>query len=213
MKPIERTEFSSSIYGVKLYIDDIELIISKIQNLSNNFKISDNDNIYQDLDELRKYKGDNPQLIKIENRENFDLLFIRIVENIASINCRGEAFLKEAYEIEEIFIKRRKHPIITYFFNPENTKSNLINFTIILGVYYSYKGFYLKETLDFRNGIFGIVVGLLFILITLLNQNFNGRIELKRKHESSFWEKNKDAILIAIISAIITGVITYLIQK
>ncbi len=85
MEPIKRNKFSSSIYGVKLYIEDVELIVSKIKNLSNNFQISDNDNTYQDIEELRKYKGDNPQLIKIENEENFNFIFIIISENIADL--------------------------------------------------------------------------------------------------------------------------------
>lgn len=212
MKPIEKNEFSSSVYGVKLYRDDIELIISKIESKSN-FNISDEDNIYQNVEELIKYKGYNPKIIKLASTENFNYIFIRITDNIASITCRGEAFLRDAYEIEKLFLKRKKNPIITYFFNQRNAKFNLLILTIIISIYYSYQLLYLKQKFEYKNNFIGIGFWLIVLLITLLNQNFNEKIELKRKHESSFWNKNKDAILVAILSAIFGGIITYIIQK
>lgn len=213
MKPIEKNEFSSSILGVKLYLDDIELIISKIQNLSDNFQISDDDNIYQSIEELREFKGDNPRKIKIENRKEFSYIFIGISDDIANVTCSGELFLKEAYEIEKIFIERKKSPTITYFFNPINARNNLIVVTLLLATYYAYKTFYLKQITDFKGVTWVLVIWGTIFLVTLLNPNFNRKIELKRRHETGFWKKNQDNILTAIISIILTAIISYLIQK
>lgn len=212
MKPIERNEFSSSVYGVKLYRDDIELIISKIESKPN-FNISDEDNIYKNIEEFIEYKGYNPKIMKLATTENFNYIFIRITDNIASITCKGEAFLRDAYEIEKLFLKRKNNPIITYFFNPRNAKFNLLILTIVISIYYSYQLLYLKQKFEYKNNFVGIIFWLIILLITLINQNFNGKIELKRKHESSFWDKNKDAILVSIISAIIAAIITYIVQK
>ncbi|CDT28693.1 membrane hypothetical protein [Sphingobacterium sp. PM2-P1-29] len=118
-----------------------------------------------------------------------------------------------AYEIEKLLLKRKKNPIVTYFFNPNNAKNNLIILTIFLSFYYLYKIVYLKQEFEIKNNSWGIGFWLTVLLIILTNQNFNGRIELKRKHESSFWEKNKDALLIATLIAIITVIITIVITK
>lgn len=212
MKPIESNKFSSTIYGVKLYIDDIELILSKITSINDTYIISDDDNIYESLDELKLYKGNNPEIIKIEAKDGdsfkFEYLFIRIAENIGSITSRGEKYNKLSYEIEKIYLKRKNNPFITYFFNQKNAKNNLIFLFLFFGGIYFYKTYFLKEVVDVKKSFWPIIVWLIIFFITLINSNLNGKIELKRKHEDNFLKNNKDAIIIVIITAVITYLLT-----
>lgn len=212
MKPIEQNKFSSTIYGVKLYIDDIETILSKITLSNQSFKISDDDNIYEDLEELKKYKGDNPNIIKIESKSNFDYMFIRIVENVCSIISYGETYNKIAYEIEKIFLKRKNNKFVTFFFNSRNARNNIIILSLVYFGYYLYKTYYLKQIVDIKQSIWTIIIWLLILLITLINPNFNGKIELKRRHENSFFKNNKDKLLVAIITFLVTAFIAYLVS-
>lgn len=55
--------FNSNIPGVKLYLDDIEHIIDILKIENTTIEISDEENIYESIDELRKIKGNNPKLI------------------------------------------------------------------------------------------------------------------------------------------------------
>ena len=191
MKPIETNKFSSSIYGVKLYIDDIELILSKIESVKDTYIISDDDNIYENLAELKQYKGNNPGIIKIEAKSedvlHFEYLFIRITENIGSVTSKGEKYNRLAYEIEKIYLKRKNNPFITYFFNQKNARNNVIFLFLILGGIYLYRTYHLKEVVDVKKNIWSIIIWLIIFFITLVNSNFNGKIELKRKHEDSFF--------------------------
>ena len=209
MKPIEQNKFSSSIYGVKVYIDDIELILSKILSLNETFTISDNENSYDNLEELKKYKGNNPSIIKIDSNNKFNYLSIRIFENVASVNSYGNEYNKIAYEIEKIFLRRKSHPFISYFFNTKNARNNIIILSIVLSGIFFYKTYYLHESVNLKQNIWYVVAWLIILLITLMHPNFNGKIELKRRHENSFLKNNKDSILIATITAIITAIITY----
>lgn len=208
MKPIEQNRFSSTLYGVKLYIDDIELILSKILSINETYTISDDENLYVDIEELKKYKGDNPKIIKIESKNNFNYLFVRIVENTASILTFGEIYNKIAYEIEKIFIKRKNNPFVTYFFNPKNAKNNIIVLFVILGGIYLYRTYYLKEVADIKQNIWSVIIWFSILLVTLINPNYNGKIELKRRHENNFFKNNKDTIIVAIITAIVTYLLT-----
>lgn len=208
MKPIEKNKFSSTLYGVKLYIDDIELILLKISNINENYTISDDDNVYTDIEELKKYKGDNPKIIKIESKNDFNYLFVRIVENTASIITFGEMYNKIAYEIEKIFIKRKNNPFVTYFFNPKNAKNNIIVLFIILGGIYFYRTYYLKEAIDIKQNIWSVIIWVLIYLVTLINPNYNGKLELKRRHENNFFKNNKDTIMVGTIIAIVSYLLT-----
>jgi hypothetical protein len=208
MKPIEQNRFSSTLYGVKLYIDDIELILSKILSINETYTISDDENLYADIEELKKYKGDNPKIIKIESKNNFNFLFVRIVENTASILTVGEMYNKIAYEIEKIFIKRKNNPFVTYFFNPKNAKNNIIVLFVILGGIYLYRTYYLKEVVDIKQNLWSVIIWFSILLVTLINPNYNGKIELKRRHENNFFKNNKDTLIVAIITAIVTYLLT-----
>lgn len=214
MKPIEVDKFGSSTFGVKLYIDDIELILSKIESIGDTYIISDDENIYENLEELKQFKGNNPKVIKIEARgENtlhFEYFFVRIAENIASVTSKGEKYNMLAYQIEKIYLKRKNNAFITYFFNQRNARNNVILLFIILGGIYFYRTYYLKEIVDVKQNVWSIIVWLTVFLITLTSSNFNGKIELKRKHENNFFENNKDTILVAVITAVVTYLLTLL---
>jgi hypothetical protein len=215
MKPIKQNKFSSTISGVKLYIDDIELILSKLSTINENYTIFDDENIYEDLDELKKYKGFNPSIIKIESKsenDGFNFIYIRILENIASIRSYGENQNRIAYEIEKIFFKRKINPFIRFFFNSKNAIFNITLLTPILAIIYVYRTYYLKENISVKQNLWPLIIWLIILFLALLNKNTNGKIELKRRHESNFMKNNSDAILLVIITAILTAVITYLIS-
>ncbi|WJS95828.1 hypothetical protein NYQ10_05075 [Flavobacterium johnsoniae] len=214
MKPIEQNKFSSTISGIKLFLDDIELILSKFSALNENYILFDDDNIYENLEELKHYKGNNPKIIKIELKNevgSFNFLYVRIVEDLGSVSSYGEKQNKIAYEIEKIFLKRKNSPLIRYFFNPKNAVYNIITITTISCLIYCYKTYYLKEIVNIKQNLWPIVLWFVILFFTLLNKNSNGKIELKRRHESSFLKNNKDSILLVIITAIFTAIITSII--
>src|SRR5690606_33126312 len=116
------------------------------------------------LEDLNQYKGNNPKIIKIESLNKFDYIFIRIVENVSSVTSRGSVYNKIAYEIEKIFLKRKNNPFVLYFFNPKNARNNIIVITIAFSAIYAYKSYYLKETVNIKQGTLFLVLWLLVLL-------------------------------------------------
>lgn len=112
--------FNSNIPSVKLYLDDIEHIIDILKSDTAIIEISDDENTYESIDEIRKVKGNNPKLIKIEGKLPdglFEYISIKISEYSLTIYVhQSEQFIKTAYEIERL-ARTKKRPAIYSFFN------------------------------------------------------------------------------------------------
>ncbi|ESU25068.1 hypothetical protein FSS13T_18610 [Flavobacterium saliperosum S13] len=215
MKPIEKLINTNVIGGVKIYLDDLELILYKLHQSGFNTIISDDDNMYDSIDELKQFKGNNPKIIKIEAHNNdlpLEYIYIRIVDNVSSVLSNGKNVLAASYEIEKILANRKNKFIYTYFINPKNALINLILISSIALFAFIYKSIYLKQQYNKIEWLGIILIWSIIYLYTLLNPNTNEKIELERKHEDNFFKKNKSAILVGIIIAIITAIITLIID-
>jgi hypothetical protein len=60
--------------------------------------------------------------------------------------------------------------------------------------------------------LFSTVI-MIILLISLINRAVNFKIRLSRKHDTGFFKKNLDKILLIIIGSLIGGLITLLFQK
>lgn len=207
--------FNSYIPSVKLYLDDIEHIIDILKSDNAIIEISDDENTYESIDEIRKVKGNNPKLIKIEGKLPdglFEYISIKISEYSLTIYVHhSEQFIKTAYEIERL-ARTKKRPAIYSFFNSRNSKTNIVlNIILAFGFYLTYAFIY-KKDYSIKIWLYFILFwGFIFIL-SELNPNSNTKIELKRRHESNFWEVNKEKILLVIITSTLTALITLLIR-
>lgn len=213
----ENKYFNSTINSTKLYLEDIESIISKIENENIKIEISDNENVYESISELKSIKGNNPKLIKIEGtlKNTFlEYINVRITEFSSTIYVHNsESLLKNAYEIEQILISK-KRKLIYSFFNSYNAKINIIFNLVISSILYLVYTLFFKKDFNYTIWIYIILIWVLIFFISELNPNSNTKIELERKHDLNFYEKNKDKILFGIVTTIIGiiigAVITYL---
>jgi hypothetical protein len=207
--------FDSNISSVKLYLDDIEKIIHILRSENAIIKITDEENTYDSIDEIKTIKGINPKLINIEGKLQdvfFEYIYIRLTKNSLIVTVyNSEKLLKAAYEIER-FVKTKKRPIIYSFFNSRNSKVNIVlNIILSFGFYITNALIYQKDY-SFKIWLYIIIFWSIILLLSELNPNSNTKIELKRRYESNFWEVNKDRILLIIITATITTIITILIK-
>lgn len=205
--------FNSVIPSVKIYLDDIEFIIDILNSENTIIEISDEENTYETIEELRKIKGNNPKSFKIEGKLQ-DGLFEYISISLSAYSLRiyvhhSEKFLKTAFEVER-FAKTKKRPAIYSFFNSRNSKINIvINIILAFGFYLTY-AFIFEKDFSIKIWLYLITFWCFIFILSELNPNSNTKIELKRRHESNFWEVNKDKILLVIITAIITALISFL---
>ncbi|MBS7230355.1 hypothetical protein KHA90_04905 [Flavobacterium psychroterrae] len=213
----ENKYFNTTINSTKLYLEDIENIISKIENENIILEISDNENVYESIAELRSITGTNPKTIKILGTLTssfLEYITIRITESSSTIYVHNsDTLLKPAYEIENLLISKKRKLIYSYF-NSYNAKINLLCTLLIGFVVFLVCTFITKENFNYTIWVSIILLWTLIFLISELNPNSNTKIELERKHELNFYEKNKDKILFGIVTTfigiIIGSIITYL---
>jgi hypothetical protein len=143
---------------------------------------------------------------------SFEICHLRISDVGSYITVYGKPeLISLGRELEKI-LKDRQRKWYFSFFNSFNSKNNLIVITILSIGFWIYSKY--KETdFNFRIWVSLFVFWLLILLYSELNPITNSKIELVKKHEISFYQRNKDKILIGIVMAILGALITLFIKK
>ena len=166
--------------------------------------------VHSSLEELKEVKGQNPELRKINGKfEDFSLEYIsvRITEYSTSIYVHNsERLLKIAYEIERLMISRKRKKIYSWL-NSRIAKINIILNLILLFSSYIYFEFLIKKPHNFSFWFYLILFWSIIFIISVLNPQSNTKIELERKHQLDFFKKNRERILLILITAIITTIV------
>jgi hypothetical protein len=216
MKKREQKQIHSSIKHVKLYREDIEKIISYLDIEGVNLEISDNENVYESLDELQNLKGYNPNLVVLTatlEKLSFDLLTVRITQfGVYIFMQHSEVLQMPTYQIER-FIYGKKKSLISRFINSRFAIYGLSLSTLLAFVHYLQSMGASSDdfNMNFFIGLFSFW-GVLLIY-TELNPDTNTKIELNRRHEKNFYQKNKDKILLMLITAVVTGIVTFMLSN
>lgn len=215
MKKVENSTLTDSIPRTKLYLDDVEYVLSKLSSLNLNIEISDDDNVYDSLEELIQTKGLNPKLIKIFGKQKeqlFGFILIRLSNLASTVHVQNdEKLLKIGYEIEK-YLTSRKRKKIYAFFNSQNAKLNIvINSVLAVGVYI-YSTYVRKTAFNYIVWICIVLLWIFIFFLSELNPDSNTKIELDRKHNLNFYEKNKDKIILALLGVAFGALVTFLIN-
>lgn len=204
----------TTISSTKLYLDDIELIMAKFEMYHLSIEISDDENIYDSIEELVKIKGKNPKTIKILGRvKDVPSEFIQVIltQNTSSVATRNSNdLLKIGYEIEKLYNERKRKKIYV-FFNSLNAKLNVLTNSVFAIAFYLYYNLNGKTNESYVAWLSFIVFWVVIYILSELNPDSNTKIELERKHNLSFYSKNKEKILFGIIMTIIGASITLVI--
>lgn len=215
MEKIQETNFKKSILRTKLFIEDIEEIITKMKSNNLDVEITDSENKYDSLQDLIEHKGKNPKLIRLTGKRKeltFDFLNIRISDIGSHIYINGKPdLISLGYELES-FLKNRKRKWYHSFFNSDNAKYNLILNSVLLLVFWLYSNFK-GAKFNSQLWLFILVFWVAVFLYSELNPMTNSNIELVKKHELSFYKRNKDKILIGVSMALLGSLITLLIKS
>lgn len=200
MRKKTEEQFIEIIRGVRLYRDDIEYILDRFQKKSLSAKITDSTSIYESIDEVIKYKGNNPVELFIEGTDNKkqELVNIKIEKAKVTIFSMGsESMFTFGFEMKD-FISSK---IILFF------KIPLFIIWILAMISLTFWAGLQKSWLIWLC----ISLLVIWILAHIHRITYNG-LTLSRKHEYGFWKRNKDKIILGIITAILGSLVTLLIQ-
>ena len=200
MKKIPDLTYSSIEYrGIKLYRDDIELILSILNENGFNVQIKDKTFEYESLDELIEKCGIIPSYFEISGEKEIN-------HHTASVNLyfkRKEFRLYARADKESKLVSGTLRDV----FEPKSTRLyKVLNpfiwyITIVLAaIFYPANFFTIRQAPFWVHSIFALCSAL-FIFSGLYRQ-FRHQVILKRKHEGGFWKRNADKIWLLVIGTI-----------
>nr|WP_276904092.1 hypothetical protein [Pedobacter kyonggii] len=200
--------FSCIIRGTQIFKEEMDYIISKCQQKSIQFKISDNDYVYEDLEELINNKGTTPKKVELKGKLEstlFSSLDITLETAQVSIVAYGsDDLFSFAHELKDYLL--RKVPVYYKLLNPQ-VWGVIVWLFIMCWLYIRPSG----ET-QFRNNwfLYSATAFLFLWAISFVYRRINFKVNLIRKHEHGFFNRNADSLKVALIGAIIGAVLTML---
>lgn len=208
-----QTSNTATVKNTKYYLDDLQGLLALLNDHELKIELSDSDNIYDSLEDLQKHKGNNPKELNITGRtKGFNSIHIWMKNGGTTIYCTNDQeLINLTYAIEK-YATERKQKWYETSFSAANAKVNIVFMLIIavaLWVYSNYKG----EIFSYKFWLYIIGFWMLVWVYGEMNSATNSRMELERKHETSFYNKNKDKIFFGILMAIIGSIITLIISS
>lgn len=209
-KKTSPTQLGITTGSIRIYRDDLEEIITILKEVCKEVIIEDNEYRYDSLDEVLTKHGPNPKQLSINSRDPLVIFNVRIKPRHTTLGTSGDGDnLAPYFRVKQILETKMggiKHYMLSLV--PSFTGFGLIFLHVGLNKRFGSSGW----TYWLRLSTFVIVGISILVLQTLYNQGAFTKISLKRKHEeATFWTRNKDTIWVAVIAALIGGLITWLI--
>lgn len=215
MKKKHEEYFNSAIPQTKIYLDDIEDILEILKENDINVEISDDDNIYDSIDELVVVKGKNPKKIKLHGRKEekpfFEWINIELTRTGSTIYVNhSRNLLLPAHEIEKLLMTRKRkqiYSVVNTRFAKGQIKSNSLVALAFVLLSSGYEKFFYPG-MAFAG--FALIWAVVFI-IAELNPDSNTEIELERRHNRGIYTRNKDKIIVGVLMALVGAGLTLLV--
>lgn len=208
MKQKKKERFIDVIKGVQFFREDIEYIISRCQSQSINLVISDENNIFENIDELANYKGNRPSKIELKGKLEtvlYSYIHISIESGRVIISTDGSEQLYSFGHELQAFIKSK---IPWYYKVSDPWLWGAITILLIaFGLPIHENN---SEIIKYQGTLWFVLFFGTIWLISIASRYFNFTINLSRKHEYGFFKKNSDKLILAFISSIIGAFIALL---
>ncbi|MBA3445914.1 MAG: hypothetical protein H0T58_13830 [Gemmatimonadales bacterium] len=194
--------------AVRLHLDDVEEIIDRFRQAELSVVISDGTYEYDTIEELRESRGTHLGHFSVQRLKSIAggaggiaSIFVGFHGPRADLMCLHPENLGELPAEIGALLSRRS---VGY--------STSGTFFLILTVTYLAGVVIFRSSPEVRTALLGAAVGafLVFLVITL-RRSRSGAL-LQRKHEGGFWKRNRDAVILLCIGALMGAVLTYLVN-
>jgi len=198
---------------VRLYLDDLEHIIERMERDDLGIIISDTDSEYESLEEISEYRGSVITNISITGRKKEDLPYIQIsfsCDNIALILHGEDEKLTILWHEFKGFLKS-KFQWHQFILNPWIWLFVLLGSPAIL-VWSMVFG----APTEFVIPTYFIFLGCASVplLISYLLRQYYPLLYLDRRHKiMNFWQRNRDNIFLLIIGGLLGATIKWLLDR
>ena len=195
--------------GVRLFRDDIDVIMSTLEDKNYKFQVSDRDFEYTTLDELIENRGDRPSFFQIsgEGKEKtFNSVNIYFEKERIRLHSFGQESAKVLFsELRDIF--ETKYSRIYKWLNPWVYFSASFLISAILWVTFGIN----PRAVDIPLLRVLVVIFTTAWAISGLYRYNTPQVVLSRRHEGGFWKRNADKIILLAMGAGLGILFNYLI--
>ena len=204
MKQKKETYYSERIKGFVVFRNNIEEALNILTDNGLSVTLQDDKHFYDNIDEIIRNVGNSPKKIKVEarNKETYESVGLTFDKNELSINCQGsEQMYSLGFRLKNYFSETI--PWHYKVFNPW-----IFFFTSITPIYTITLAFD-KITNELTRPWILVLFAISFLLWLFsyfLRKNTYG-IRLVKSHEHGFWKRNKDSLIVTLISTIIGAVL------
>jgi|GEM_PF-6395124 len=194
------------IRGTQIFKEDIDYITLKCHQKSVTLKISDNDYVYENLEELIANKGKTPNKVELKGKLEsimFSSLDIVLEPRKVSLTAYGsDDLFSFAHELKAYLLN--KVPVHYKLLNPQLW--GIITWLLFMCWLYIRP----NGGAQIRNNYFlyAAVTFLCLWIISFANRRINFKVNLVRKHEHGFFKRNSDALILMVISAVFGSLLT-----
>jgi len=210
----KRSDLSRHLSPVKLFLNDIEEIITIIQSVCPEVNIANRDYEFESFEELKENSGHRLKELKISghstvlSNRSYVSLDIKKYDIFLYSGAESEAVVGVWYTLKE-FLQKKAGWISRFL--------NAVVWFWIFWIWLLISVILLETTkkyIEVHNivepfAIIALGAAFLFLLLSLLKHWRGSIIYLERKHKvSNFWERNRDNIITGLIGAIIGATIT-----
>ena len=195
---------------VKIYKEQIKLIVDKLAELDETW-IAVNDYVLSSFEEIDDFKDVkiNELFIHSQYKESLDHLYLKVIKNQCTLLATTDStFMQGIFAYIEKIISERKRKCrwiesLFYFVAPFGTTISLL--IIQLKVYES-------ETLEYIGySLFGVMVLIIVLYLSTIGMR-KSEVIISKEQKNNFWKRNKDTIIVAVITSILSILFTLFTQ-
>ncbi|MCK4644187.1 hypothetical protein KAU32_11210 [bacterium] len=206
MKKVPQS-FSESFTLATIYLDDINNIIDLFEGEGIKYEIVINNNLLDDRNELDEF--DNMQEIKITTREPYTSIDID-KDKVWLFSTEDTIIVQGLFSTIRKCFTKIKSPSMVKEVLEIGFALGLIFIIKIVTVDKSYFSKYMNIA------VFMVLLLLGFSVVKSILSLGNGKVKIyaiKRKNKPNFWKKNKDLIVVGIITSTLAAIITFILTK
>lgn len=210
MKKLTERSKGDHYYSVNLYKDDFENIINILSEVSDRVKISDDNYVYDSLDELISQKGLKPKKVSISSYSPYVSIDLKPHSVWLYCSNSNKESLYAYNRIEEVLKKRRS--VLSRIFNPA---VGIFFFSILMALTILAPADLIKSWLPNRWSRLSLVillVGVPILSFFLRSGAFSSFALIKSHEQKNFFTRQKDDLIKIIIGAIIGALLTLLVS-
>lgn len=198
---------SYSVYlkPVILYIDDLDKILEYFKEVSDTIIIQTNEYELTDIEEIKNINNDKLKYLYISTSNQG--ISLNIDNNVSIYISEDTPILRGALEKIKQYLSKRQRKLMFILDNVV-----VYNLFVILTIYVVSTNF---KKGNIYLGVFGIcclIIEIIWVWVNL-KSDYHSIIYLKKKNDyPNFFKRNKDKLIIVIITAILTLVTTLILQ-